>query len=112
MVLATDDVQSFAFFNYLDFGINWVLGDVNAGVDGLNTQQLSMDYPQAGFSAGNTMDSFDLPVSRTPFIATIYEFSNLGGPDGFYGFRIDGNPIIRARGKTTYVIITICTVDL
>lgn len=103
-------MQSFAFFNYLDDGINWVLGDVNAGLDGLNSEQLSMDYPQAGFSAGNTMDSLDLLFSRMPLIAMAYEFSNLGGPDGFFGFQIEGNPIISARGKRVHIHIIIIAI--
>ena len=103
MVLATDDVQSFAFFNYLDDGITWVLGDVNAGVDGLNTELISMDYPQAGFAAGNAMDSSDLFFSRMPLIARAYDFSNLGGPDGFFGFQIEGNEIISARGRRKHI---------
>ena len=60
-VLATDNVRSYAIFQYADRLIQWP----SSGA-------------QVGFNAGNNMNYVNIPGSRTPYILNIAGNSNVG----------------------------------
>ena len=79
-VLATSELESFVMFLYVD--LQWTTGDFSDGVDGLGgTEAL------AGFNAGDQVNSYTLPGSRTPNIVNITRTSNVGIP-GTWIFKV------------------------
>ena len=80
-VLATNELESFVMFLYAD--LQWTTGDYSSGgFDGLGgTEAL------AGFNAGNQINSYTLPGSRTPNIVDITKSSNVGIP-GTWIFKV------------------------
>ena len=84
VVLATDGVQSFVIFHYLDNGMSWETGDASGGSGGFGGTQAS-----AGFDAGNNVDFFVIIGSRMAGIAQILQNgSNISVP-GRWVFQVD-----------------------
>ena len=79
-VLATSELESFVMFLYVD--LQWTTGDFSGGLAGLGgTEAL------AGFNAGDQINSYIIPGSRTPSIINITTTSNVGIP-GTWIFKV------------------------
>ena len=79
-VLATSELESFVLFLYAD--LQWTTGDISGGFNGLGgTEAL------AGFNAGDQINSYTLPGSRTSSIIDITTTSNVGIP-GTWIFKV------------------------
>ena len=79
-VLATSELESFVMFLYAD--LQWTTGDNSYGYDGFGgTEAL------AGFNAGDQINSYTIPGSRTSNITNITRTSNVGIP-GTWIFKV------------------------
>ena len=73
---------------YADGKIQWTTGDNSGGYNGLSgTEAL------AGYNAGNNINSFTIPGSRTPSIINIARTTNVGIP-GTWMFKVEGTYVI------------------
>ena len=79
-VLATSEVESFVMFLYAD--LQWTTGDNSFGTDGLGGIKAL-----AGFNAGDHINSYTIPGSRTSNITYITRASNVGIP-GTWIFKV------------------------
>lgn len=84
----TDQVRSFAIFNYADGQIRWTTGDASGGRGGLGGTEA-----QVGFNAGDGIRYFNVPGSQTRDILNIDTTSNVGVA-GLWVFRVDEEEMI------------------
>ena len=84
-ILATDNVQSFAIFQYADGLMQWTTGDVSGNASG----GLGGIPAQVGFNAGDSLNYATVPESRTNAIINISSTSNVNTP-GLWVFKING----------------------
>ena len=95
--MITDNVQSFAIFQYADGLIHWTTGDGSGGVGGLGGIPA-----QVGFNAGDSKNYEHVPGSGTSAIINITSTSNLLVP-GQWIFSVQDTIITsagRARSNT------------
>ena len=79
-ILATSELESFAIFLYSN--LQWTTGDNSGGIRGLyGTEAL------AGYNAGDRINSYTIPGSRTPGIINLTTTSNVGIP-GTWIFKV------------------------
>ena len=81
-ILATDNIQSFAIFQYADDLIQWTTGDSSGGIEGLGGVQA-----QIGLNSGDNATYVNVPGSRTSAIINITRTSNILVP-GLWMFRL------------------------
>ena len=82
-MLATSGVASFAIFLYADGRIQWTTGSNSGGFGGLGGSEAL-----AGINAGDGINSYTIPFSRTSSIINIDETSNIDVP-GTWMFKLD-----------------------
>ncbi|CAD5214530.1 unnamed protein product [Bursaphelenchus okinawaensis] len=82
VVLATDEIRSYAIFNYAN--INWTSSNTAGALQGRGGLQSAI----AGFNGGNGTGFFPLPYSGEGRILKLKEFGNVGIP-GRWIYRID-----------------------
>ena len=84
-----DETRSYALFLYPEGGIRWTTGDATGkkGREGIQAQ--------VGYDAGDNINYYTVPGSRTSSIVDIESTSNVG-VHGLYIFKVDGSP----AGKT------------
>lgn len=81
-VIASDGIHSYAVFKYPTNGINWT------------QTAASTSYPLVGFSAGDGVNFYEVPGSRTPSVTNLPQATNtVPGSPGTFIFRIDSNAI-------------------
>ena len=73
--MATDNIQSFAIFQYAEDLIQWTTGDSSNGTQGLGGTQA-----QIGLNAGDNASYVNVPGSRTSAIMNITKTSNVQVP--------------------------------
>ena len=98
-ILATDNVTSYAIFQYADGLIQWTTGDSAGGIQGLDGTQA-----QIGVNTGDNSSSVNVPGSRTPAIINITRTSNVQVP-GQWIFQLNGTTPLRKYHETSNVII-------
>lgn len=81
-VLATDEIRSYALFNYAH--INWTSAAISGALQGRGGAQSAL----AGFNAGNGTGWSSLPYSGEGRVIKLQEFSNVGIP-GRWLYRVD-----------------------
>jgi hypothetical protein len=87
-VLLTDGTYSFAIYNYLQ--ITWTTGTASGG----NSQGLGGIPAQVGFDAGDGINFYAIPQSRTADIVNVGSLSNLNPPlPGKFIFKINDQQI-------------------
>ena len=74
-ILATDNIKSYAIFQYADRLIQWTTGDSAGGIQGLDGTQA-----QIGLNSGDNTNYVNVPGSRTPAIINITRTSNVQVP--------------------------------
>ena len=74
-------------FLYVDGEIQWTTGDASGGTAGL-----SGTPAQAGFNAGNGVNYYSLPGSRTPNVINVANSTNAAVP-GLWIFKVDSNSV-------------------
>lgn len=79
IVLATDEIRSFAFLLYHD--LQWTTTSTTGNISG-----------QAGFNAGDGVIFQMLPYSRTNYVNQLVNISNVNVP-GLFVFRIDSDTV-------------------
>ena len=104
-ILATSEIESFVIFLYAD--LQWTTGDSSLGSRGLG----GLIKALAGYNAGDRINSYTLPGSRTSRIVDIVKTSNVGIP-GTWIFKVgEGSFYIRimmcARMRVLYTYV--CT---
>lgn len=82
VVLATDEIRSYAIFNYAH--INWTSSNTAGALQGRGGLQSAM----AGFNGGNGTGWTALPYSGEGRVLKLQEFSNVGVP-GRWLYRVD-----------------------
>uniref|UniRef100_A0A914C1P0 NIDO domain-containing protein n=2 Tax=Acrobeloides nanus TaxID=290746 RepID=A0A914C1P0_9BILA len=82
LVLATDEIRSYAIFNYAH--INWTSSNTAGALQGRGGLQSAL----AGFNGGNGTGWTSLPYSGEGRILKLQEFSNVGVP-GRWLYRVD-----------------------
>ena len=80
-ILAASELESFVIFLYAD--LQWTTGDFSGGTNGLGGIEAL-----AGFNAGDQINSYTIPGSRSPNITNIARTSNVGIP-GTWIFKVD-----------------------
>ena len=91
-ILATNNVQTYAIFQYADGLIQWTTGDGSGGSGGLGGIPA-----QVGFNAGDSVSYSNVPGSRTPAIINITSTSNVLVP-GQWIFQVQ-NAMITSTGR-------------
>ena len=86
-ILATDGTQSYVLFLYVDGEMQWTTGDASGGTAGLGGAPA-----QAGFNAGNGVNHYSLPGSRTSNVLSVANSTNAAVP-GLLIFKVDSNSI-------------------
>ena len=86
-ILATDNIKSYAIFQYADGLIQWTTGDSAGGIQGLNGTQA-----QIGLNSGDNTSYVNVPGSRTPAIINITRTSNVQVP-GQWIFQLQNGTI-------------------
>ena len=72
-ILATSELESFVMFLYAE--LQWTTGDNSGGYHGFSgTEAL------AGYNAGDQINSYTIPGSRTSSITNITRTSNVNNP--------------------------------
>ena len=84
LALATDGLDSFAVFNYLDDGMSWETGDASGGSGGFGGTEAV-----AGFDAGDDTNYYMISGSGEPGIANILEDGTNCGVAGQWVFQIN-----------------------
>ena len=99
LFLATDGTNSFAFFLYLDDGIQWTTGNNGGGINGLGGMEA-----QVGYDAGNDINYYTVPGSMTPNVVDIETTSNVGIP-GLYLFDVATTYLGKSRHNRKCICI-------
>ncbi|CAF4799370.1 unnamed protein product, partial [Rotaria sp. Silwood2] len=87
IVLATDEIRSFAFLLYND--LQWTSPSTSSLIEVNSSSEIG---GQAGFNAGDGIIYEMLPYSRTSYVRRLVNTSNVNVP-GLFVFRIDSDTI-------------------